>query len=104
MGTSQKPGSAHFGQCQVVGDGRAAIEYLSGSGKHSDREHPVPALALLDMNPAQVPGFEVLEWIRNNADYARTNGSPLNRVLWELLPTCPARLLAVMDTKSGDAG
>jgi CheY-like chemotaxis protein len=61
------------GKLQVVCDGRAAIEYLSGSGKYSDREkHPVPALVLLDLNLPQVSGFEVLAWIRNNPDFART--------------------------------
>ena len=53
-----------------VGTGRAAIDYLAGSGLFADREaYPVPALVLLDLNLPQVSGFEVLEWIRNNPDY-----------------------------------
>jgi DNA-binding response OmpR family regulator len=61
------------GKLQVVGDGRAAIDYLSGAGKYADREkYPVPGLVLLDLNLPQVPGFEVLEWMRNHPDYART--------------------------------
>ncbi len=57
----------------MVGDGRAAIDYLSGSGPYRERDkYPVPALVLLDLNLPQVPGFEVLEWMRNNPDYART--------------------------------
>lgn len=60
------------GSLQVVGDGRAAIDYLSGSGKYGDREkHPLPTLVLLDLNLPQVSGFGVLEWMRNNPDYAR---------------------------------
>ena len=59
-------------QLQVVGDGRAAIEYLSGAGKYADRkEYPLPAVVLLDLNLPLVPGFEVLKWIRNHPDYAR---------------------------------
>lgn len=57
---------------RVVGTGRAAIDYLSGSGEFADREkYPVPALVLLDLNLPQVSGFGVLEWIRNHPDYAR---------------------------------
>jgi CheY-like chemotaxis protein len=58
---------------RVVGDGRAAIEYLSGAGKYADRrEYPLPAVVLLDLNLPQVPGFEVLKWMRNHPDFART--------------------------------
>jgi PAS domain S-box-containing protein len=57
----------------VVGDGRAAIEYLSGTGKYADRtEYPLPSVVLLDLNLPQVPGFEVLKWMRNHPDFART--------------------------------
>jgi len=60
------------GRLRVVGDGRAAIDYLSGSGQYSDRtKYPLPALVLLDLNLPQIPGFQVLEWIKNNPDYAR---------------------------------
>jgi CheY-like chemotaxis protein len=56
----------------VVGDGRSAIEYLSGTGKYGDREeYPRPNMVLLDLNLPQVSGFGVLEWIRNHPDYAR---------------------------------
>ena len=55
-----------------MGTGRAAIDYLSGSGEFGDREkYPVPAVVLLDLNLPQVSGFEVLEWMRNHPDYAR---------------------------------
>jgi PAS domain S-box-containing protein len=58
---------------RVVGDGRAAIEYLSGAGKYSDRkEYPLPSVVLLDLNLPEVPGFEVLRWMRNHPDFAGT--------------------------------
>lgn len=58
---------------QHVADGRAAIDYLSGAGQYGDRDkYPVPILVLLDLNLPNVPGFGVLEWMRNNPEYART--------------------------------
>jgi PAS domain S-box-containing protein len=60
------------GKLRLVGTGRAAIDYLSGAGEFGDRgKYPVPGLVLLDLNLPQVSGFGVLEWIRNNPDYAR---------------------------------
>ena len=57
----------------MVTDGRAAMDYLSGAGDYGDREkYPVPGLVLLDLNLPQIGGFQVLQWIRNNPDYART--------------------------------
>jgi PAS domain S-box-containing protein len=58
---------------RVVGDGRTAIEYLSGAGKYADRkEYPLPSVVLLDLNLPQMPGFEVLKWMRNHPDFAGT--------------------------------
>jgi CheY-like chemotaxis protein len=49
----------------VVADGREAIAHLKGDGKYSNRqEHPFPGLVLLDLRLPQVPGLEVLKWIR----------------------------------------
>jgi two-component system response regulator len=49
----------------IAPDGLAAIEYLSGKGQHSERaEHPLPCLALLDLNLPNKSGLEILEWIR----------------------------------------
>jgi CheY-like chemotaxis protein len=57
---------------RVVGDGRAALEYLSGAEKYTDRkEYPLPSVVLLDLNLPQVSGFEVLKWMRNHPDFAR---------------------------------
>lgn len=50
---------------KVLGDGAAAIEYLSGAGEYADRTaHPLPALMLLDLKMPRVSGFAVLEWLR----------------------------------------
>jgi CheY-like chemotaxis protein len=58
---------------RVVHDGRAVMEYLSGGGKYADRnEYPLPSVVLLDLNLPQVPGFEVLRWMRNDPQLART--------------------------------
>lgn len=58
---------------RVVRDGRAAIEYLSGAGRYGDRQrHPLPAVVLLDLNLPQVPGFEVLQWMRNHPEFTST--------------------------------
>jgi signal transduction histidine kinase/CheY-like chemotaxis protein len=58
---------------RVVCDGRAAIEYLSGAGKYADRNaYPLPSVVLVDLILPQLPGFEVLKWMRNHPDYAQT--------------------------------
>ena len=55
---------------QVVSDGRTAIQYLEGEGKFTDREQfPLPSLILLDLKLPQMPGFEVLKWIRSQPFY-----------------------------------
>jgi CheY-like chemotaxis protein len=51
---------------QVVVDGAAAIQYLSGTGEFSDRTRfPPPCLLLLDLNLPRQTGLEVLEWVRS---------------------------------------
>jgi DNA-binding response OmpR family regulator len=58
---------------RIVGDGRAALDYLSGTGEYRDRDkYPLPSVVLLDLNLPQVPGFEVLSWMRTHADFAWT--------------------------------
>jgi CheY-like chemotaxis protein len=58
---------------RLVGDGRAAIKYLSGVNGYENRsEYPVPAVVLLDLNLPQVPGFEVLQWMRQQPEYKAT--------------------------------
>jgi CheY-like chemotaxis protein len=49
----------------VVRDGEEAIRYLSGSGSFSDRkEHPLPALLILDIKMPKTTGMDVLRWLR----------------------------------------
>ena len=50
---------------KLVADGAAAIAYLKGDGKFSDRkENPLPLLMLLDLTLPKRSGFEVLAWTR----------------------------------------
>ena len=51
----------------VVGDGREALNYFKGAGKFADRERfPLPYLVLLDLKLPQIPGLDVLKWIRQH--------------------------------------
>jgi CheY-like chemotaxis protein len=66
-------GKGLAGMLQVAPDGRAAIDYLSGTGAYNDRQkYPAPELVLLDLNLPRVSGFQLLEWIRNNPGYTQT--------------------------------
>ncbi len=50
---------------QVVRDGDAAVEYLSGKGEYADRaQYPMPAVMLLDLKLPRRSGLEVLQWLR----------------------------------------
>jgi len=50
---------------QVVTDGSAAIDYLSGAGIYGDRsQYPFPLLVLLELHLPKVSGLKVLQWIR----------------------------------------
>ena len=55
---------------QTVRDGEEAIAYLSGAGIFCDRAaHPLPDIVLLDLNMPRLNGFEVLQWIRQEAKF-----------------------------------
>ncbi len=54
----------------VATDGQEAIDYLMGSGKFADREaYPLPCLMLLDLKLPQMPGLEVLKFIRSHPKF-----------------------------------
>lgn len=53
--------------------GDEAIDYLSGNGKFADREaHPLPCLIFLDLKLPGRNGLEVLEWLRQKAEFIST--------------------------------
>jgi CheY-like chemotaxis protein len=52
----------------TVIDGQQAIDYLSAKGPYADRkQYPLPGLLLLDLNLPLRSGFDILHWIRQNA-------------------------------------
>lgn len=54
-----------------VQTGEQAICYLRGTGPYSNRKkYPLPELVLLDLKLPGMDGFEVLQWIRANPNFA----------------------------------
>jgi CheY-like chemotaxis protein len=57
---------------EIVRDGEAAIEYLTGQDPYADRpRYPLPVLILLDLKLPKLDGFEVLQWIRSQSGLRR---------------------------------
>jgi CheY-like chemotaxis protein len=55
---------------RAVCDGQEAIEYLSGTGKFSDRnQFPFPALMILDLKMPRKTGIDVLHWLRKEDSF-----------------------------------
>lgn len=53
----------------VATDGRMALDYLEGVGPYADRaQYPMPALVLLDLKLPRVPGFDVLQQLRQRPE------------------------------------
>jgi len=58
-------GAGVINPMQVAPDGQEAMDYLSGTGKFSDRtRYPVPVVVFLDLKLPLKSGHEVLGWIR----------------------------------------
>jgi two-component system, response regulator len=56
---------------QIVNNGSEAIAYLMGEGKYSDRQkYPYPCCIITDLKMPQVDGFDVLQHIKANPDWA----------------------------------
>src|SRR4026207_2437285 len=52
-----------------VDDGDDAISYLSGAASYADRDrHPYPQVLVLDLKMPGKSGFEVLEWLQQQAN------------------------------------
>lgn len=57
---------------QVVNDGDAAVQYLSGEVPYGDRTaYPLPVVVLLDLKLPRRSGAEVLTWIRQQPQLRR---------------------------------
>jgi CheY-like chemotaxis protein len=63
---------AKFNQpLHVVNNGEEAIAYLKGEGQFQDREQfPLPGLVLLDLKMPRLNGFDVLQWVREQPQFA----------------------------------
>lgn len=55
-----------------VMDGRAAIDFLKGVGRYTDRTaFPLPSVVILDLHLPGLHGLEVLAWIRSQPHFAQ---------------------------------
>lgn len=57
---------------QLVEDGQQAVDYLAGKGEYADRrKHPLPMVVFLDLKLPHKSGHEVLQWIREQPQFAK---------------------------------
>ena len=57
---------------QVMNDGEAAVQYLSGQEPYADRDrYPLPMLMLLDLKLPRRSGLEVREWLKQQPKLKR---------------------------------
>ena len=53
-----------------VRDGQEVLDYLQGRGHFADRERfPVPGIIILDLKLPVLDGFEVIAWVRAQAEF-----------------------------------
>ncbi len=56
---------------QVARDGPEVLDYLSGTKQFAERQKfPIPALVIMDLNLIEMPGLEVLKWIRQQSEHS----------------------------------
>lgn len=59
-------------EVKSVQDGGELVRYMKGEGKFTDRVlFPVPSLVLLDLKMPNTDGFQVLQWLRQQAGFKR---------------------------------
>ncbi len=64
--------AAFHNPVQELHNGEAAIAYLKGDGRYSDRDKfPLPLVMILDLNMPMKNGFEVLSWLRDQPGLKR---------------------------------
>jgi|SRR6266850_1104825 len=67
-----------------VHNGDEAISYLSGEGEYADRERfPLPCLVITDLKMPGVDGFEFLEWLQDQPEFAKVPRLVLSNSLIE---------------------
>ena len=55
-----------------VPDGKHAIDYLQGTGIYSDRiRYPLPSLLITDLKMPNRTGFDLLAWIKTQAQFSQ---------------------------------
>ena len=57
---------------QHVEDGKAAVDYLAGTGKYADSDqYPIPMVVFLDLKLPLRSGHDVLAWIRAQPEFQK---------------------------------
>jgi CheY-like chemotaxis protein len=65
----QKLGLPH--RLILLEDGEDAQHYLTGKAPYTRDSHPAPDLIFLDLKMSKLPGFDLLDWMRECRTFAR---------------------------------